>query len=37
MPPGGLPIALFSGKHAAIRVTKMAHKKFVNKEAINRK
>ncbi|MCQ2799207.1 MAG: NAD(P)/FAD-dependent oxidoreductase [Bacilli bacterium] len=32
MPPGGLPVALFSGKHAAIRVCKMAKVKFVNKE-----
>ena len=32
MPPGGLPIALFSGKHAAYRITKMAGKKFLNKE-----
>jgi phytoene dehydrogenase-like protein len=32
MPPGGLPIALFSGKHAAYRITKMAGKRFLNKE-----
>lgn len=32
MSPGGLPIALFSGKHAAIRVCKMAKRKFKNLE-----
>ncbi len=32
MDPGGLPIALFSGKHAAIRICKMNKQKFVNKE-----
>jgi phytoene dehydrogenase-like protein len=32
MSPGGLPIALFSGKHAACRLCKMAKKKFVNLE-----
>ena len=30
MPPGGLPIALFMGKHAIIRICKMDKKKFVN-------
>ena len=30
MPPGGLPIALFTGKFAAIRITKMDKKKFVD-------
>lgn len=30
MPPGGLPIALFSGKHAIYRICKMDKKKFVN-------
>ncbi len=28
MPPGGLPVALFTGRHAAYRITKMEHKKF---------
>ena len=32
MPPGGLPIALFSGKHAACRVCKADKKKFINLE-----
>ncbi len=32
MSPGGLPIALFSGKHAAYRVCKKDKRKFVNKE-----
>ena len=32
MSPGGLPIALFSGKHAACRLCKMEKKKFVNLE-----
>lgn len=32
MPPGGLPIALFSGKHAAIRICKMDKRKFKNLE-----
>ncbi len=32
MPPGGLPCALFTGKHAAMRVCKMAKKKFINLE-----
>ena len=32
MPPGGLPIALISGKHACQRVCKMEGKKFANKE-----
>lgn len=32
MAPGGLPIAVFTGKHAAIRVCKMNHQKFINKE-----
>ncbi len=32
MPPGGLPIALFNGKHAAQRVCKKDKKKFINKE-----
>lgn len=32
MPPGGLPIALISGKHAVQRICKMEGKKFVNKE-----
>ena len=30
MSPGGLPIALFSGKFAAIRICKMDNKKFVD-------
>ena len=30
MPPGGLPIALFTGKHAAYRICKMDKKKFVD-------
>ncbi|MCF0112607.1 MAG: NAD(P)/FAD-dependent oxidoreductase [Bacilli bacterium] len=33
MIPGGLPIALFSGKHAAIRICKMLKQRFVNKES----
>ena len=32
MPPGGLPIALYTGKHAAIRICKFDKKKFINKE-----
>ena len=32
MPPGGLPIALFLGKHAAIRVCKEEKIVFINKE-----
>jgi len=32
MPPGGLPIALFSGKHAAYRICKMDRKHFVNND-----
>ena len=28
MPPGGLPIALFTGRHAAYRITKWEKKKF---------
>ena len=28
MPPGGLPIALFTGKHAAYRVSRAEKKKF---------
>ena len=32
MPPGGLPIALFSGKYATIRICKMAKIKFTNPE-----
>ena len=32
MPPGGLPIALFSGKYAIIRICKMAKIKFTNPE-----
>ena len=35
MPPGGLPIALFSGKHAAIRVCKMEGRKFKNLEKMD--
>ena len=30
MPPGGLPIALFTGKHAAYRITKMDKKNFID-------
>ncbi len=30
MPPGGLPIALFTGKHAAYRVCNMDKKKFID-------
>lgn len=30
MSPGGLPIALFTGKHAAMRIAKMDKKKFVD-------
>lgn len=32
MPPGGLPVAIMSGKHAAMRICKMDKRKFVNKE-----
>ena len=32
MPPGGLPIALFSGKHAIIRICKMDKKKFIDSD-----
>lgn len=32
MPPGGLPIALLSGKHAAMRICKASGRKFKNKE-----
>lgn len=32
MPPGGLPIALFSGKYATIRICKMAKIKFKNSQ-----
>lgn len=32
MPPGGLPIALFTGKNAAYYVSKKAHKRFINRE-----
>ena len=28
MPPGGLPIALFTGRHAAYRITRWEKKKF---------
>ena len=30
MPPGGLPIALFTGKHAVCRICKMDKKNFVD-------
>ena len=33
MPPGGLPIALFTGKHAIYRITKLDKKKFINLDA----
>lgn len=33
MPPGGLPIALISGKHAVQRICKLDGRKFINKEA----
>jgi len=32
MLPGGLPIAVFSGKHAAVRVCAYDKRKFINKE-----
>jgi hypothetical protein len=32
MPPGGLPIALFTGKHAIYRICKMDKKEFINLE-----
>ncbi len=32
MPPGGLPVALFTGKHAAYRLCKMERKRFRNPE-----
>lgn len=32
MPPGGLPIALISGKHACQRICKIDGRKFINKE-----
>ena len=34
MPPGGLPVALFTGKHAAYNVCYLDKKKFINKEKI---
>ena len=34
MPPGGLPIALFTGKHAVIRVCKMDNKNFLDLDYI---
>ena len=36
MSPGGLPIALFSGKHAACKVCRKDGRKFVNKEKEDR-
>lgn len=36
MLPGGLPIAIFTGKHAAIRICKMDGKKFINKEEVKK-
>ncbi len=35
MPPGGLPIALFSGKHAVIRICRMDKRKFINLEKMD--
>ena len=32
MPPGGLPIALMSGKYAIVRIAKLNKQKFINKE-----
>lgn len=32
MGPGGLPIAIFTGKHAIIRICKFDKRKFINKE-----
>lgn len=34
MPPGGLPIALFTGKHAVIRLCKMDNKNFLDLDYI---
>jgi hypothetical protein len=36
MIPGGLPIALMAGKHAAIRICNMEKVKFQNKEETER-
>ncbi len=32
MAPGGLPIAMFTGKNAAYTICKLSHRKFINKE-----
>ena len=32
MPPGGLPPAVLTGKYVAIRIAKLNHQKFINKE-----
>lgn len=37
MPPGGLPPALFTGKHAAIRISSLDKKVFKNKEKFKSK
>ena len=37
MSPGGLPIALFTGKHAAMRIAKMDKKKFIDLDEDNLK
>lgn len=34
MPPGGLPIALMSGKHAVMRICKAEKKEFINREEV---
>lgn len=36
MSPGGLPIALFTGKHAAYRITTLEKRKFINLEDIKK-
>ncbi len=37
MPPGGLPIALFTGKHAVYRICNMDHKKFIDLDYLYKK
>ena len=32
MPPGGLPVALFTGKHAAYNICQLERKRFIDKE-----
>ncbi len=37
MPPGGLPIALFTGKHAIYRICNMDKKKFLDLDCLYKK